>query len=337
MRDRFMIAAVISAVISTIEFASFLLIDRTLSTDPIGTLADKIVLYLILLVVVLVVFFLFYFQEWRHRLATLAETSAMYLAGRIGNKPAIQGCDDIGKTAENLFLLAQQIKEQAKVMQAEASFTIAKEERLRIARELHDRVSQDLFGLSMLSRAMVQVEERRQGGMLENLREIDHLIMRTQANLRSLLLELRPAELRDKSLVPALQSLIEELKERTHMSIDLFVSSLAQEPTDAAIEQSLFMIAQQAIINALRHAMASAIHVRLDREQTRLVLVVRDDGIGMKKKKSEMTGAGLASMQERAIAIGGTCYFQEAIGGGTEVLVIVPCTQEATVKGESTP
>lgn len=267
---------------------------------------------------------LWLFQDVRHRLAMLADVSAMYLAGRVGSKPAFIGVDDLSQAAFNMHQLALRLQEQARLLQHDSSTKVAQEERARIGRELHDRVSQDLFGLSLMSRALVLQEERSGGNCVAALSEIDALITKVQISLRGLLLELRPAELQERTLEQALEQLGQELTGRMAVPVSVQTFCSDQEQLDPSVEQALFLIAQQALINALRHAQATTIDVRLDREAERTVLSISDNGVGMDPQKTGVMSVGLRSMRERAQEVGGSCVWRASLSGGTEVLVIIP-------------
>ncbi len=271
------------------------------------------------------VIILWAYRELRHGLATLADVSAMYLAGRVGTETAIKGHDDLATTASNMYKLASQVQDQAVLLQKVTVLEAAKEERARLSRELHDRVSQDLFGLSLMSRALMLQSQKTtllQGD--DRIAELDALISKIQRNLRGMLLELRPVELQERSLEDALRQLSQELSGRLSIDVTVQVSPSQQDETQESVDQALFLIAQQALINAMRHAKATSISVRLDREMERTVLSVTDNGIGLDETKIGVMSVGFDAMRERAMEVGGHCMWQTPAYGGTEVLVIIP-------------
>lgn len=271
-------------------------------------------------------------RELRHRIATLADVSAMYLAGRVGKDTALKGHDDMATTAANMYKLASQVQDQALLLQKDTVLRATKEERARLSRELHDRVSQDLFGLSLMSRALV-LQSQREVPQNSNhqLAELDELITKIQRNLRGILLELRPVELQERTLEDALRQLSKELAGRIAIDVTVQISPNQQDETQESVDQALFLIAQQALSNAIQHAKATSISVRLDRERERTVLSVADNGIGLPEGKVGVTSIGFDAMSERAMEVGGHCMWQTPARGGTEVFVIIPRRSHETV------
>jgi signal transduction histidine kinase len=193
------------------------------------------------------------------------------------------------------------------------------EERNRLARELHDAVTQKLFGLVLAAEsgaALLEHDAQRAGMQLQLVRELAHEAME---ELRSVIVHLRPAALESQGLAVALAKHVDVLR-RTHArAIDLDISGDA--PVPAAVETDAFRIAQEALHNALRHAAATRIDVVLRCDPGRLELTVRDDGAGF---DPDAAGArshslGLTTMAERAHAAGGVLEIVSSPGAGTTV------------------
>lgn len=272
----------------------------------------------------------------RARLSVLANASALFAAGKLGYRIELFGDDDIAVTARQLNVMAQKLQDQVKTLQetardqldlrknAELSATLRERERVR--RELHDRVSQDLFGLSMLCSTAVAQSEKHPAEALRLLPDLQELAKRTQSAMRALLLELRPLQLQERSLAAALEKLTTEMAARTSQSIHFRLQDSRRQPEQDVIHQSiedtLFLIGQEALINALRHAEAGCIEVQLHIESERIVLRVQDDGKGLGEES--LTSLGIRSMVERAELIGGSCTLRSTVEGGTEVLTIIP-------------
>jgi|GEM_PF-985950 len=304
-----------------------------------GILAGVVLVALIAAVTLLAVTAsLFGTRDLRSRLSALADASALFAAGRLTHRIAVPGDDDLAMTAAQLNKMAQQLQDQVAALQeaakqqaerekhAELSATLRERERVR--RELHDRVSQDLFGLSMLCAAAAANRSSKPEQALALLPELEELAKRTQGSMRALLLELRPAELSDRTLASALLQLAEELTGRTGLPIQFALrdarTEAQKEPLASVIEDTLFLIAQEALINALRHAHAQRIDIALDVDRERVVLRVVDDGEGFADRNASMTSVGLRSMVERATLLGGSCTIRNAPTRGAEVIAIIP-------------
>jgi PAS domain S-box-containing protein len=176
-------------------------------------------------------------------------------------------------------------------------------EQRRFGTDLHDGLGQELTGLSLLISAFVRTanEARVIGAAdLEHAQEIvTHAIRSCQAIARGL----SPVG-GEGGLILALRELVTGLNGPSGPRIDLAVSEVARLGLSAAAADHLFRIAQEALANALKHAHAHAIHVRLDIEAARVRLAVCDDGEGLAASGSERTGLGLRTMQYRAAVIG---------------------------------
>ncbi|MCY0875935.1 MAG: histidine kinase [Firmicutes bacterium] len=283
--------------------------------------------------------------EFRSRLSKLADASSLFAAGSLQYRIEMSGDDDLALTANRLNAMAQKLQEQVRALQDAADDNLALrqdavvaatiQERARVQRELHDRVSQDLFGLAMLCTAADAQRTANPEAALSLLPELRELASRTQAAMRSLLLELRPQQLGDRDLAAALRTLTTELSARTGvvMSYEFRDDRLdaARTPLAQSVEDALFLIAQEASINALKHAHAHAIGVELYIESHRVVLRIYDDGKGMSAfgdgdafTDTAMTSVGLQSMSERAQLLGGTCVISNRTDGGVQVLTVIP-------------
>jgi signal transduction histidine kinase len=198
------------------------------------------------------------------------------------------------------------------------------EERNRLARELHDAVTQKLFGLVLAAEsgaALLEHDVRQAGAQLRLVRELAREAM---DELRSVIVHLRPAALESQGLAVALGKHVDVLR-RTHKR-DIALEISGQAPVPAAVEGDVFRIAQEALHNALRHAHATRIEVALRIEPGRLELAVSDDGVGFDPDAAAARSRrlGLTTMAERARAAGGTLRITSAPGAGTAVRLEVP-------------
>ncbi len=198
------------------------------------------------------------------------------------------------------------------------------EERLRIARELHDEAGQALtsmrMGLHLVAEADGVPEEIR-----EQARELKALNSRTLENLRRLAMELRPPALDRLGLVTALEQYVADYGRRCGVRADFQVVGLDGKRLAPSVEISLYRIVQEALTNVARHAGASSVAVLLECREGEVVLIIEDDGQGFDPDTMMGNGhLGLPGMQERAETIGGQMTVESSPGDGTTVFVEVP-------------
>jgi signal transduction histidine kinase len=191
------------------------------------------------------------------------------------------------------------------------------EERNRLARELHDAVTQKLFGVVLAAEsgsALLARDLDAAGAQLELVRELAGEAME---ELRSVIVHLRPPALEDEGLAVALAKHVDVLRRAHRRAIELDVTGDCVVPE--RIETDVFRIAQEALNNALHHAAAARIELRLRCTDESLDLAVADDGIGFDPGTVRSRRLGLTTMAERAAAIGGALEIESAPGAGTTV------------------
>jgi two-component system sensor histidine kinase UhpB len=205
--------------------------------------------------------------------------------------------------------------EQERRESARRALGAQEEERLRIARELHDEVGQALTAvLLQLDRAQASIG----GEPAQRVREAREAARATLEEVRAIARNLRPEALDDLGLAAALRQLCVEA-ERTGVLVDRDISSGVTLEREA--EVVVYRVAQEAITNALRHADAEQIRLTLKPESNATVVRIRDDGRGIADAPE---GAGLRGMRERAVLVGGTLDLANAPGGGTTVTLTLP-------------
>lgn len=178
-------------------------------------------------------------------------------------------------------------------------------ERRRIAREMHDSTVQDLVAIGlMLRRLQGMVVETEACRVLGDARGV---LARTQQDLRTLSYLMHPPMLDEQGLVVALRAMIAGLASRMRMRVE-FVCATPGLRTSAEVENALYRVVQESLINTHKHAAATAAEVRYFREAGRLVLEVEDDGIGMDCTDDQLMGAGVGiqGMRARVEQLGGT-------------------------------
>jgi signal transduction histidine kinase len=198
------------------------------------------------------------------------------------------------------------------------------EERNRLARELHDSVSQKLFGLVLTAEAAATLLDRDPGAAGEQLARLGGLAQEALAELRELIFELRPPSLEQEGLAATLRKQVEMLRRVHDRDIELRIAGAAHCAPEA--EAEVLRIAQEALNNALRHAGPARIELRMEARDGRLIVTVADDGAGFDPDTPGLRSRrlGLTSMEERARALGGALAVVSRPGEGTTVTLEVP-------------
>ena len=219
----------------------------------------------------------------------------------------------------NLLTEAVQKAENQSLVKEEA---LIEKERKRIARDLHDTVSQELFAAHMiLSGVSQQALKLDREKMLTQLQSVAAILETAQKDLRVLLLHLRPVELEEKSLVEGIQILLKELEDKSDLKVSLKqnVSKLPKK-----IEEHIFRILQELISNTLRHAQASCLDVYLYQTDVELQLKVVDNGIGFQLGSLDDLSYGLRNIKERVEDMAGTVQLLTAPKQGLAVDIRIP-------------
>lgn len=224
--------------------------------------------------------------------------------------------------------LAQAITNQAAIAIAnarlyeQAQALAALEERQKLARELHDSVSQALYGIALGAHSARTALQRDPEHVSEPL---DYVLALAEAGLvemRALIFELRPESLEQEGLVSALTKQGNALQARHELRV---VLDLCDEPAlTLAIKQELYRIAQEAMHNTVKHARARQVDLRLSQTNEAVLLEVRDDGLGFNPDGAFPGHLGLHSMRERVSHLGGMLQIESAPGNGTRIWVRVP-------------
>jgi signal transduction histidine kinase len=292
------------------------------------------------------------YQTWPGRLphysrihATLA--APLTVGGRlVGVFTTVTSDPERRFTPDDLHLLtlfAQQAAiavENARLYE-QAQQLAALEERQRLARDLHDSVTQALWGVMLYGEAAAgQLVSGQLERATEHLRELQAMAQYALAEMRLLIHELRPPILEAEGLVAALQARLQAVEGRAGLKASLQVhtedETLMPERLPAEIEDGLYRIAQEALNNALKHAQAHTLTVSLSLAREAVSLEITDDGAGFDLQTArEQGGLGLAAMDERAQELGGRLAVTSRPGAGTRVRVDVP--SEPSGRRSATP
>ena len=226
-------------------------------------------------------------------------------------------------TLEQKLKLLQRLSEQQMVDRERESEAIVQEERKRLARDLHDTVSQQLFAMHMASSSLPKVMEMD----IEHAKlVVNHLITishTAQRQMRGLIAQLRPIELDGRTLEEALERWFPDYCNQNGIQgkIEIQVEATLSE----AIEHQCFLMVQEAMANVVKHAQARQVSLSLNEIGNRIMLVVVDDGKGFDMNKTAHGGSyGLSTMRERSEKLGGTMEIISQPGAGTTIRVHIP-------------
>jgi signal transduction histidine kinase len=230
------------------------------------------------------------------------------------------------RTAELRREVDQRIQAEEALRQREREKAVA-EERNRLARELHDSVTQALYGVTLYSEAAAgHLSLGHMDRVAEHLQELQDTAQEALAEMRMLIFELRPPILEELGLVAALQARLQAVEGRAGLRTEFKTDVEEHLPLD--VEEGLYRIVLEALNNALKHAQARNIkvHLRQDErtrlEPVRVTLEIADDGIGFDPATAcHQGGLGLPAMEERAEAIGAMLRIESEVGSGTKVVV----------------
>lgn len=215
-------------------------------------------------------------------------------------------------------------RSRAQLRSLMTSLLVAEErERRRLAQDLHDGLSQLIALAQMKLAALSRMLRGRSDGQRAALDEIQALIISADRSARSVGAELSPPSLHQLGLAPALRWLVENLHERYGVTIH-YAEPDPLPPLDETLNVILFRSVRELLINAAKHARASSIELSLREVSGRLVVRVRDDGVGMECEAAQSNGTGLVSMRERLAHVGGALRIESALGAGATVEIELP-------------
>jgi PAS domain S-box-containing protein len=218
-------------------------------------------------------------------------------------------------------------EERARLIQREQAALEAKaalEERQRLARDLHDSVSQALYGIALGSQAALEAlaHDEQRDAAVDACQYVLSLAEAGLAELRALIFELRPESLAQEGLVVALERQAAAARSRHELEV---VTDLGAEPDlPLVVKEALYRIAQEALHNTVKHAHARSVLLKLAQHDGEVELEIDDDGVGFDPLAAYPGHLGLTSMRERAIAISGELVVESGRGAGTHLRVRAP-------------
>lgn len=204
----------------------------------------------------------------------------------------------------------------------EAQVAAALVERHRLARDLHDAVSQTLWSASLIADVLPDLWRENPEKGAQKLEMLGKLMRGAQAEMRALLLEMLPSTLVEVGLPESLRRLAEGLSSRFDLAVSLNVVGASDLPPETQI--SLYRVVQEGLNNVCRHAAATCAEIALDFQSEGLLLTIKDDGRGFDPARVPAAHYGLSIMEERVRTIGGTFSIRSEPGCGTELTIRLP-------------
>ncbi len=196
-------------------------------------------------------------------------------------------------------------------------------ERNRLARELHDAVTQTLFSASLIADVLPRLWQRSPEMGQAKLEELRELTRGALAEMRTLLLELRPATLTESSLEELLRQLATAVIGRSRLQVTVEVAGEPERPLSPDTQVALYRMAQESLNNVVKHAGASQVTITLRFDEAATELRVQDNGRGFDPSTVSAHSLGLGIMRDRAAKIGADLHIESQIGEGTAVCVRV--------------
>lgn len=270
----------------------------------------------------------------KERIDYLSVLITQFINGNYESRIHFKEDDELTRIGNGLNTFGEKLQNQTKSMQrmAEEKADFAKtayksaviEERQRLARDLHDSVSQQLFALTMMAEASNQLMDNNPETAKDHLRDVIDAGHTAQAEMRALLLHLRPVYLSGDSLAKGLEKLLMELQ--TKCAIVFHVELEEHMALKETTEDHVFRIIQEALANILRHSQATEVHLQIITRGNDLFIHIRDNGIGFELDKhlDSNVSYGMKTMRERSEELGGTFNVRSNLKEGTYIDIRIP-------------
>ncbi|WP_339316477.1 HAMP domain-containing sensor histidine kinase [Paenibacillus sp. FSL R10-2734] len=225
-------------------------------------------------------------------------------------------------TVENKMQLLQRLGEQEVIEKEQAAESAVLEERRRMARDLHDTVSQQLFAIHMSASSLPKVLKVNEAQGQLVMDQLIAMSQMAQKQMRALIAQLRPVELEGRNLFEALEKWFPDYCRQNGLK-GMKELELQGELSEA-IEHQLFLIIQEAMANIVKHAGARLVSLSLREGSRQVVLSISDDGQGFEHIQQKQGSYGLTTMRERAEKLGGQVEIISRKGAGTTIRVHIP-------------
>ena len=236
-----------------------------------------------------------------------------------------------GEPATLNFLsdITEQIQAEQQIRELSQQLLLAQEnERMRISRDLHDSVAQDLSSLHIGMQSLVEILPKRSEKAREGLDEMVDEIKRIIANVRQIAYGLRPSTLDHLGLVPTVYHYCEEFSKKNNIQVDFYSAGMDNLSLGFETASNIYRVIQEALGNVYKHSSADKVLVRLLSSHPHIICRIRDNGVGFEAEKMTDRGGGrrmgLRSMEERVRLLGGTLQIHSRPGEGTKIEVKIP-------------
>jgi signal transduction histidine kinase len=249
------------------------------------------------------------------RIRRLERAAAAVADGDYTVSLPVSGQDEVGQLEANFTTMTRQLDSALAAERQRASGDARAAERARIAREVHDAISQHLFGLRMIAAGMRRADPGNQ-----QVRAIERISEDALRDMQALLIELRPASLDGGGLALALQEICTAYHDRLGITVD---ARLDDVTVPSPVEHALLRITQEACANAIRHGNARQLAVSMSRQDGHIELAVQDSGTGF-DPAAPHGGSGLAHIRDRVAELDGSVEIDSAPGRGAAITVRVP-------------
>jgi len=293
--------------------------------------------FIVLLLLIGPVIGYFVARQYQRKVDSLHLAIKQVLKGNLSERLPVVGTDSfdsvyrdfnaMAASLESKLRLLQQFGEADVLQQAESKQDAVLEERKRLARDLHDTVSQQLFAIHMSASSLPKLLEVNLNGAKTVVDQLVTMSNHAQRQMRSLIAQLRPLELEDQTLEEALGKWFPDYCNQNGLQGKLDTQLPDELPE--AIEHQLFLVIQEGMANVVKHARARHVSLTLYDAGHQYVLRIADDGIGFDMDGLQRTSYGLSTMRERAERLGGDAEILSRKGSGTTVTVNIPKFEEA--------
>ena len=238
------------------------------------------------------------------------------------DKPGVMTAEDmrvIDLFADQAAIIIEHVR-----LQDQSEQLAVLEERQRLARELHDSVTQALYSVTLYADAARMAYSAQKWDALEaNLQEVRNMAREAMYDMRLLVFELRPFMLETEGLVSVLRTRLAAVEDRAGLQTEVLVERERRLPI--AIEEELYRIAQEGLNNVVKHAAAKHVRIHIKYYEDSVMLEMIDDGLGFDLKDADRSGGfGLQGIKERVQRLGGSQEMESSPGKGTRLSVSVP-------------
>lgn len=292
--------------------------DRTGGARSITGLLTAGTLILVLLVPVGALFGLFSTGRLIRRIRRLALGTEAMAEGELRSRIPVSSGDELGQLEMGFNTMAERLEQAIRAERDAAGLAARRAERTRIARDLHDSISQDLFSASLVATGLRKALPS-ETKLWTQATSMEGTLERTRREMRAMLMELRPVALEDAGLAAALEEMCRAYEVRLGIPITARIDLPDLSPS---VEQAVLRVVQEALGNAVRHGNPATIEVDVNGDGEKIHLTIRDDGTGFDLDRvAERHGMGLELIRERVEELGGTVRVITAPQQGTTVQV----------------